>query len=175
MTTESLKNRILPLKMLLLDVDGVLTSGDIIYSDNGNETKVFNVKDGLGLRLLMDSGIKVGIITGRSSAALSARCENLGINLVYDGVKDKEAVLDKIINETGLACNEIAFVGDDLPDIKVMNNVGCAFSVNNACIETRNAASYVSELDGGNGAVREICELILNTKGLWGKVTEKFL
>ncbi len=175
MITEALKNRILPLNMLLLDVDGVLTSGDIIYSDDGSETKVFNVKDGLGIRLLMDAGIKVGIITGRRSGALTARCENLGIDLVYDGIKDKVAVLADIVKENGMAYNEIGFVGDDLPDIGIMNRVGCSFSVNNACAETRDAAAYVADLDGGKGAVREISEFILKTKGLWDQVTRKFL
>ena len=174
MTPEDLKSRILPLKMLLLDVDGVLTSGNIIYNDNGDETKVFNVKDGLGIRLLMDAGIKVGIITGRCSGALTARCANLGIELVYDGVKDKIAVLENIVKETGLAYNEVAFVGDDLPDIGIMNKAGCAFSVKDACIETQNAAAYVTDLCGGKGAVREISELILKVKGLWEQVTGKY-
>lgn len=175
MITEAVKNRILPLKMILLDVDGVLTQGDVIYNDSSVETKVFNVKDGLGIRLLMDAGIKVGIITGRSSGALSARCENLGIDLVYDGVKDKVAVLEKIVKDLGMAYNEVAFVGDDLPDIGIMKRVGCAFSVNNACIETQDVALYVTDLDGGKGAVREISELVLKAKGLWEQVTRKFL
>ncbi len=175
MIAEAVKNRILPLKMLLLDVDGVLTSGDIIYNDNGEETKVFNVKDGLGIRLLMDAGIKVGIITGRRSGALTARCGNLGIDLVYDGVKDKVAVLEKIVKDQGLAYNDIAYIGDDLPDIGIMNKAGCGFSVRNACRETQDAALYVATQDGGKGAVREISELILKTQGLWEQVTRKFL
>ncbi len=175
MITDSVKEKILPIKLLLLDVDGVLTSGDIIYSDSGSETKVFNVRDGLGIRLLMDAGINVGIITGRSSDALSARCRNLGIETVYDGVKDKVAVLEKIANDFEMAYNEIAFVGDDLPDIRVMKRAGCGFSVNNACNETKNAAVFITNCDGGKGAVREISELILKTKGLWDQAVKKFL
>lgn len=175
MTKKSLFKEILPVKMLLLDVDGVLTSGDVIYNDDEAETKIFSVKDGLGIRLLMDSGIKVGIITGRSSGALLARTRNLGIDLVYDGVKDKEAILEKIVTEHELRYDEIAFAGDDLPDIRVMKKTGCPFTIADACPEVKDVAVYTTEKRGGRGAVREICELILKTKGLWDHAIEKFL
>lgn len=161
--------------MLLLDVDGVLTAGEVFYDDERAETKKFNVRDGLGLRLLIDSGVKVGIITGRSSEALLARTDNLGIDLVYDGVKDKEVVLEKILKEHGLASSEIAFAGDDLPDIPVMKNVGFSFAVADASPEVKAVASCITEKKGGKGAVREICEMILKTKGLWEKAIERFL
>lgn len=175
MTKQSPAKEILPVKMLLLDVDGVLTSGSVIYNDDEVETKVFSVKDGLGIRLLMDAGIQVGIITGRSSGALLARTRNLGIELVYDGVKDKEAVLEKIMSENELSYDEIAFAGDDLPDIRVMKKTGCPFTVADACSEVKDVSVYTTEKRGGRGAVREICELILKTKGLWDQAIEKFL
>jgi len=175
MTQQSPFKEVLPVKMLLLDVDGVLTSGGVIYNDEEAETKIFSVKDGLGIRLLMDAGIKVGIVTGRSSGALLARTRNLGIDLVYDGVKDKEGVLEKIVSEHGLMYNEIAFAGDDLPDIRVMKKAGCPFAVADACSDVKDVAVYTTEKRGGRGAVREICELILKTKGLWDQAIEKFL
>ena len=175
MTKQELEKVILPVKMLLLDVDGVLTSGDVIYNDDQIETKIFSVKDGLGIRLLIDSGIRVGIITGRSSGALLARSRNLGIELVYDGIKDKEAVLEKIANEAGLEYNEIAFAGDDLPDIRVMKKIGCPLTVADACSEVKEIAAFITENSGGKGGVREISELILKTKGLWNQAIERFL
>lgn len=175
MTRHNLEDCISPLKMLLLDVDGILTSGEVIYNDDEVETKIFSVKDGLGIRLLIDAGIRVGIITGRSSGALLARCRNLGIDLVYDGVKDKEAVLEKIVQEMGLSYNEIAFAGDDLPDIRVMKKIGCPFTVSDASPEVKDVAVFITENGGGKGAVREMSELILKTKGLWSQAIERFL
>lgn len=175
MIVSDLRKFILPVKMLLLDVDGILTRGDVIYNDNSIETKIFSVKDGLGLRLLMDAGIKIGIITGRSSKALKARCQNLGINLVYEGISDKEAVLEKIVKDTGIGYNEIAFAGDDLPDIRIMKKTGCPLTVSDASPELKKIAVFVTEKGGGQGAVREISELILKTKGIWNQVIERFL
>ena len=160
------------IKMLLLDVDGVLTDGSIYYDYEGNEIKKFNVKDGLGLRLLMDSGIKVGIITGRKSKALSARCENLKINkdYIFDGVglADKKKAFNKILEKTSFKAKEIAYVGDDLPDIPVMEEVGFPIAVADAVKKTKDAAYYICKNKGGKGAVREVCELLLTDlfKGL---------
>jgi len=111
-------------KLLLLDVDGVLTDGQIIYTDSGEQIKGFSSKDGLGLRLLMDNGIKVGIVTGRKSAALGHRLQNLGIDLVFDGIHDKAAAFDKIMELTGIPARHIAFVGDDLIDLPAMIRAG---------------------------------------------------
>lgn len=175
MISDDLKKRVLPIKMLLLDVDGVLTDGSIIYTDQAQEIKVFNVKDGLGLRLLMDAGIGVGIITGRRSRALTTRCDNLGISMIYDGVKDKDSIFKEIMQHTGLSAREIAFAGDDLPDIRIMKLAGLSLTVADACPEIRALASFTTMSRGGNGAVREICELILKSQGLWDKAIERFL
>lgn len=162
------------IRLLLLDVDGVLTDGAIIYTDQGNEIKRFSVKDGLGLRLIMDAGITVGIITGRRSRALTARCHNLGIDLVYDNVKDKVAALEAILDRTGIKANETAFAGDDLPDICVMNRIGLAIAVSDAAVEVRQAALLTTEKKGGDGAIREVCELILKARGDWEGIIRRF-
>ncbi|MFA6010117.1 MAG: HAD hydrolase family protein [Desulfobacteraceae bacterium] len=167
--------RILPVSTLLLDVDGVLTDGSIVYSDSGDEIKSFNAKDGLGLRLLMDAGITVGIVTGRRSQALQKRCDNLGITLVFDGVTDKKQVLEQFILENGLSPDAIAFAGDDLPDIRIMKSVGFPIAVADAAPLVKETALYVTSSPGGHGAVREICELILKTKGLWDTIMERFI
>ncbi len=171
----NLERRILPLRMLLLDVDGVLTDGSIIYTDKGDEIKTFSVKDGLGIRLLMDAGVDVGIITGRRSNALLNRCDNLGIKLIFDGVKNKEAVLDSLVMNEGFSYNEIAYVGDDLPDIQIMKKSGLPIAVADACSLVLSHAAYITSAKGGKGAVREISELILKTKGLWDQIIQNYL
>ena len=163
-------NRLIKIKLLLLDVDGVLTSGDIIYTDEAQETKVFNVKDGLGIRLLKKAGVQVGVVTGRRSAALDRRCRELGIDLVYAGVDKKASILPDILEKTGLSSEEVAFIGDDLPDLPLMKRVGTGVAVADASETVRKCADFVTQCNGGHGAVRELCELILKAKGLWGEL-----
>jgi 3-deoxy-D-manno-octulosonate 8-phosphate phosphatase (KDO 8-P phosphatase) len=163
-------------KMLLLDVDGVLTDGAISYTGAELETKTFNVKDGLGIRMLINSGIHVAIVTGRTSAALLRRSQELGIALVYEGVGDKAGLLDEILTATGLASSgEVAFIGDDLPDIPLLKKVGLPIAVADAHPEVRRAARIVTSAGGGRGAVREVCELILKARGLWHRATAAYL
>ena len=163
------------IQLLLLDVDGVLTDGSITYSDSGEQIKTFHSRDGFGLRLLMDSGVRVGIITGRVSKALGYRCENLGITLVFDGVKNKSVALEKIILETGIPAGNIAFAGDDLIDLPVMKKVGVSFCVADAPEEVKQHSRIVTTREGGRGAVREICESILKAKGLWDNIRDRYL
>ncbi|RLB99007.1 MAG: phenylphosphate carboxylase subunit delta [Deltaproteobacteria bacterium] len=170
-----MKNKLSNIELLLLDVDGVLTDGSITYSDSGEQIKSFNSKDGLGLRLLMDSGIKVGIITGRKSNALKHRCQNLDITLLFDGVGDKLKALDSITSQTGIALKKMAFAGDDLIDLPVMKKVGISFSVCDASSDVKNHSDIVTRQKGGHGAVREICETILKAKGLWDNILNKYL
>ncbi len=169
-----MENRLANIRVLLLDVDGVLTDGSILYQADGTEIKCFHAKDGLGIRLLMDAGIQVGIVTGRSSEALIHRCRNLGISLVFDGVKDKEAVLEKVLKQTGAKAEEIAFAGDDLPDIGLMRRVGFSAAVADAHEAVRKEADMVTVRNGGRGAVREICEAILKARGCWENIAEGF-
>ncbi len=163
------------IKILLLDVDGVLTDGSITYTDSGEQIKSFNSKDGLGLRLLMDSGINVGIITGRRSKALNLRCENLGISLLFDGIKDKSKAIDKIALDTGFSLENMAFVGDDLIDLPAIKKVGVSFCVQDASKDVKNHSDIITNQNGGDGAVREICEMILKAKGEWESILNSYL
>ena len=168
-------NKLKRIKLLLLDVDGVLTDGCIIYNDNGAETKIFNVKDGLGIRLLMEAGIQVGIVTGRTSKALYHRCNNLGISLIFDGVPEKTSVLELISEQTGLLAEEIAFVGDDLPDLPLLRRVGLSIAVADAHETVIENVDMVTSKKGGDGAVREVCEAILKAQGFWNNILDNFL
>ncbi len=164
------------IKLLLLDVDGVLTDGSITYTDGGEEIKQFNAKDGLGIRLLMNAGVRVGIITGRKSKALLHRCKNLGIELVFDNVgHDKTKVFQAVLEETGLTASETAFAGDDLPDIPVMKTAGFGFAVADADLQVIRASDFTTSRAGGKGAVREISELILKAQGTWQDVTAPYI
>ncbi|MBW2105901.1 MAG: HAD-IIIA family hydrolase [Deltaproteobacteria bacterium] len=165
-------NKLKRIKLLLLDVDGVLTNGSIIYNDNGAETKIFNVKDGLGIRLLMKAGIKVGIVTGRTSKALYHRCTNLGISLIFDGVHEKSSALNIISEKTGLLAEEIAFVGDDLLDLPLLKKVGFSIAVADAHETVLDNVDMVTSKKGGDGAVREVCDAILKAQGFWKKILE---
>ena len=159
--------------MVLLDVDGVLTAGEIIYSDSGEQIKIFNVKDGIGIRLLKEAGIKVGIITGRKGKALKHRCDNLGIDLIFDGIRDKKKALDDINAKTGIPFKAMAFVGDDLPDLPVMKKVGLAVAVGDANEMVKHHAHMTTMAHGGKGAVREISEAILKAQGLWDGIIHR--
>lgn len=164
------------IRLLLLDVDGVLTDGAITYTDAGEQVKRFNSKDGLGLRLLMDAGLMVGIVTGRNtSGALRHRCENLGIEMIFDGIKDKATAFEAIVRKTGLAPELIAFVGDDLIDLPAMTRAGVSFAVADASDEVKEAADYTTQLPGGHGAVRQVCETILKARGDWDRIIAGFL
>jgi len=163
------------IKLLILDVDGVLTDGGIIYNDNGVETKIFNVKDGLGIRFLIEAGITLCIATGRRSNALYTRCKNLGIEHIFDGLGDKAAILEPILYRTGVSAQQIAFMGDDLPDLALMKKVGFSIAVADAHKTVLKHADMVTSAKGGNGAVREVCEAILKAQGLWENILERFL
>ncbi len=163
-------------KLLLLDVDGVLTAGQVTYTGADQESKSFNVKDGLGLRLLIEAGLQVAIITGRSSEALNRRCQELGITAVFDGVRDKAAVLDQALAATNtLSAAEAAFMGDDLPDIPLLKIVGTPVAVADAHPLVRQEARLVTTAPGGHGAVREVCEAILQARGLWPDIIARFI
>ena len=161
------------IQLLLLDVDGVLTAGEIVYADSGEQLKIFNVKDGLGIRLLKEAGLQVGIITGRSGKALRHRCTNLGIDLIFDGTHDKALALPEIEERTGVAASQTAFIGDDLPDLAIMKRVGLAIAVADAHELVRNTAHMVTRASGGRGAVREASEMILKAQDRWDELMDK--
>jgi 3-deoxy-D-manno-octulosonate 8-phosphate phosphatase (KDO 8-P phosphatase) len=174
MDTSILPNKLKDIQLLLLDVDGVLTDGSIIYSDEDSETKVFNVKDGFGLKLVMSAGIKVGLVTGRTSKALHHRCRDLGIRYIYDGVQQKAQLLDKIVLETGVGADNTAFIGDDLPDIPLMRRIGLSIAVADAHEMVRDYSDWITSAPGGRGAVREVCDALLKARGVWEKMMEQY-
>lgn len=162
------------IKLLLLDVDGVMTDGRITYDNVGGETKSFDVKDGHGLKLLQRAGIKIGIITGRQSAVVARRAEELGIELVYQGAKDKLVPFNEILKKLALSPEEVAYVGDDVVDLPVMRRVGFAATVADAVEEVKPFAALVTARKGGRGAVREICDFLLKNSGRWAAVTDRY-
>lgn len=166
--------RIRRIRLMLFDVDGVLTDGKIIYLDNGVEMKMFDVQDGHGMKLLMRSGIEVGLITGRYCKTVERRAEEIGIRYVYQNAKVKMEALEQILSATGFSEEEVGYMGDDLIDIPVMRRVGWAVTVPNANFHVFPYAHHITQKSGGNGACREVCEILLKAKNLWFKVTERY-
>ena len=162
------------IKLLLLDVDGVMTDGRIIYLNDGGEAKAFDVKDGHGLKLIQRAGIKVGIITGRQSDIVARRAAELGIELVYQGAKDKMQPFMEILEKLGLKASEVAYVGDDLVDLPVMRLVGFSVTVADASDDIKPYVDLVTSRPGGRGAVREVCDLLLKQSSLWTSVTSRY-
>jgi len=170
MITEELSLRFSKVKLLLLDVDGVLTDGRIIYDSRGRDSKFFDVHDGLGVFCLHKAGIDTIIITAKGSRTISPRAKDMRVAEVFADVFPKTAVLDKIIKKYGIALDEICFVGDDLVDLSLMRKIGLPIAVANAAKEIKEAACYVTNRAGGRGAVREVAELILKSQGKWKDV-----
>jgi len=168
------KRSIEKIRLLLLDVDGVLTDGRIIYDNNGIESKAFHVRDGHGLKLLQRAGIKVGIITGRSSQVVSHRAAELGIDTVYQGAKNKLEPYEEILQQLNLTDQQVAYAGDDLVDLPILRRVGCSFTVSDAVADIKPYVDYITTLPGGQGAVREICDMLLRQSGLWDSVTDRY-
>lgn len=150
------------IKMFLTDCDGCLTDGGMYYTENGDELKKFNTKDGLGLSLLKEKGIIVGIITGEDTAIVKRRAEKLSLHELHMGIKDKLSIAKKLCEKYGISMDNVAYVGDDVNDIKLLQSVGFGCSVNNALPIVKKNAKYISPNNGGEGAVREIIDLILS-------------
>lgn len=172
---ERLAARLKPLRLLLLDVDGVLTDGTLLFSPQGEESKGFNTQDGFGIRLLQESSVDVGVITARTSAAVSSRCENLKMRYVYQGKNNKLQAYQDILSESGLKPFEIGYVGDDWLDLILLKRVGFAAAPANAVAEVQNEVHYVTQRQGGRGAVREVCDLILQAKGLHDQLLQSYM
>jgi 3-deoxy-D-manno-octulosonate 8-phosphate phosphatase (KDO 8-P phosphatase) len=162
-------------KLLILDVDGVLTDGRIVIDGRGVETKFFDVRDGHGIKLLKRAHIEVAIITGRQSQVVSHRARELGIDSVYQNIHDKLEVYEAILKEKGLKDGEVGFVGDDIVDLPLLKRVGFSAVVADGIEELKPYANYVSKNKGGRGAVREISELILKAQGKWPELMERYL
>jgi 3-deoxy-D-manno-octulosonate 8-phosphate phosphatase (KDO 8-P phosphatase) len=170
-----LKQRILPVRMMIFDVDGVLTDGRVIYMDDGSEIKQFDVQDGHGIKLLQRAGIEVALISGRACRAVEHRALGLGITRVYLGSTVKIKSYEQLLADTGLKEHETGFMGDDLIDIPVMRRAGFAVAVPNGVPHIFPYAHYITRASGGRGAAREVCEMILQVQGLWERVTEHYL
>jgi 3-deoxy-D-manno-octulosonate 8-phosphate phosphatase (KDO 8-P phosphatase) len=167
----SLRQRCLGIDLLVLDVDGVLTAGGIVYGELGGtatlEVKAFHVRDGSGLKLWHRAGKRSAVITGRSSALVEVRADELGIGWVQQGVVQKDEGLQSLLATTGLSAAAACYIGDDLPDVPAMRQCGLAVAVADACPEARSAAHYITTALGGRGAVREVIELVLRCQDSW--------
>ena len=169
---EELKARFRKVKLLLLDVDGVLTDGRIVYDSSGKDSKFFDVHDGLGVYCLHKFGINTVIITAKSSKTVLLRSKDMRVAEVFADIFPKTAVLDKILKKYRVSAEEICFVGDDLVDLSLMRKIGLPVAVANASSDVKEAAAYVTDCRGGRGAVREVSELILKSQGKWKDVLE---
>ena len=160
--------------LLALDVDGVMTDGRVIYGNSGEEIKAFNIKDGLGIKLLQRAGIDVAIITGRSSQLVERRAQELGICHIIQGREDKRTALEELVGSMGLTLSQSAYMGDDLPDLGAIKLAALGACPADAAEPVRDAADWVATARGGHGAVRELAEMLLRSRGQWESVLEEY-
>jgi 3-deoxy-D-manno-octulosonate 8-phosphate phosphatase (KDO 8-P phosphatase) len=163
------------IRLVLFDVDGVLTDGRLFFSDSGDEGKSFHARDGLGINLLQQSGVAVGIITARQSRLVEHRARDLDIQHLYQGRKEKFPAYRELCNDLGLSAAEVAFVGDDVVDLPIMLDVGLAITVPEGHKLVKQHAHWTTPSQGGSGAARDACELIMYSQGTYSKMMEKFL
>ena len=167
--TSEIEQRARRTRLVIFDVDGVLTDGSITYTGRGDEIKSFNAQDGAAIKLLIDNGIEVALITGRASPIVERRAGELGIRHLYQGIDDKADALAHLLDALDLDAADCAYVGDDLPDLAALKRVGLAISVPNGQPEVRRAAHHVTERGGGQGAASDVCRLILTAQGRWNR------
>ena len=163
------------ISLLLLDVDGVLSDGSLIYMENGVESKTFNTQDGLGIRLVQKGGVDVGIITARQSPMVQKRGEELDMKYICQGAKNKLEAFKDIMEQAGIKPYQVCYMGDDLIDLSLLSRVGLAACPANAVDEVKEICHFVTARTGGNGAVRQTCELILRAKGRYEELVQQFL
>ena len=163
------------LKLLILDVDGVLTDGKLFFDNEGNEYKSFHARDGHGIKLLRQTGVEVAVISGRKSNSVALRMKSLGIEHVYQGHEDKRAAFNELLSKVGVTPEQTAHVGDDLLDLPIMTRVGLAIAVNDANFAVIKHADWCTSALGGNGAVREVCDFILQAQGHFDEVLNTYL
>ncbi len=172
---SSLERRASRIKLLLMDCDGVLTDGRVWLLESGEEQKSFNTRDGLGIHLLHRAGLKSGIISGRKSSGVSRRAGELGIEFVTQGDPNKTGAFEDLMRLARVDESEVAFIGDDLTDIPLLQRSELAVAVADAAAEARAVAHYVTQAEGGSGAVREVIELILKAQGRWSDLVDQYL
>ncbi len=166
-TLEHIEQRARAVRMLVFDVDGVLTDGSLFYDNQGQEYKAFNSRDGHGIKMLRASGVETGIITGRTSQIVLHRARNLGIAHIHQGAEDKLEALGNLLREAGLTAAQIAYMGDDVVDLPVLNRCGLAITVPDAPDEVKARCHVITRAAAGRGAAREACELIMRAQGTW--------
>lgn len=170
----SVARRAKAIRLLVLDVDGILTDGQLLYGPRGQAQMAFHVHDGQGIKLARDGGLSVAILTGRRSAMVARRARELGITELHQKVEDKLAAFRALLERQGLRPAQAACMGDDLTDLRILRRAGLAITVPGAVAEIRAAAHYVTHRGGGQGAVREAVELVLKAQGRWAKVLEDY-
>jgi len=169
----TLQQRCQPIRLLVLDVDGVLTEGAVVHGTGGLEIKGFHVRDGSGLAFWRQTGRRSAVITGRSSPIVEHRAEEVGIEFVFQGAADKLKVYHGLLKQTVVMPSEVCYIGDDLADLGVLRHCGLAAAVADSCPEVRNEAHYITRTPGGRGAVREVIELVLRCLGEWQPMVER--
>jgi 3-deoxy-D-manno-octulosonate 8-phosphate phosphatase (KDO 8-P phosphatase) len=169
-----LSERCQSIELILSDVDGVLTDGGVIFDNQGIEIKRFHIRDGLGIRLWKRAGHRFGIVTGRASHIVQLRAVELDVDIVRQGIDDKLPAVKQILAQQQLRPEQVCYVGDDLPDLPVLRHVGLAIAVGDGSAELREAAHYITQAQGGHGAVREVVELLLKSQNRWDDVLRKY-
>lgn len=175
LSRENLAARAAKVRLFIFDVDGVLTDGSLSYGPEGELLKTFNVHDGLGIKLLQEAGIKTAIISARRTPIVLARAKDLGIEYVHQGGHDKLTPFQALLEQLGLAPDEVGFIGDDVVDLPILSRVGFAVGVPNGRPEVHARAHYVTGAGGGRGAVREVCEFVLRAQGSYDRIMAQFL
>jgi len=173
--SDNLIQQIKKIRLFIFDVDGVLTDSGLYRADDGQESKRFSSKDGLGIRLLQSTGVEIGIITGRTSKVVEHRCKELQIKHVYQGKTEKAATFVELCENLNLDHSEVAYMGDDIIDLPVLTRAGLALTVADAHPEVAARSHWASQYDGGRGAAREACELIMKHQGTWEEVLGRYL
>jgi 3-deoxy-D-manno-octulosonate 8-phosphate phosphatase (KDO 8-P phosphatase) len=163
------------IKLLILDVDGVLTDGTIVINADGSESKIFDVHDGHGIKMWSRAGFIVAIISGRQSHATDHRASQLGIEYVMQDQKEKLPAFEQLLDKTGMTAEQVVYAGDDLMDLPLVKRAGLGVAVANAVAELKDAADYVTDAPGGRGAVREVIEYILKNTGRWNELVERYM
>ena len=163
------------IQLVIFDVDGVLTDGRLYLGNDGNEYKAFHIRDGHGIKMLLEAGVEVAIISGRRAASVERRMADLGIRHAWLGVQDKRAAFDSLLTQLGLTAEQTAFVGDDLIDLPVMSQVGLAIAVRDADPFVQRHAHWQTPSRGGRGAAREVCELLLEARGQLAALRDRYL
>lgn len=173
--TEALRDKIKNLRLLVLDVDGVLTDGRLFFDDHGKEYKCFHARDGHGIKLLRQSGVEVAVISGRQSNSVALRMRNLGVEQVYQGHEDKRAAFAEILQTLNLKPEQAAHMGDDVLDLPIMVQAGFAVAVADAHFAVKHYADWCTQTPGGLGAVREVCDVIMQVQGTFDAMLQRYL